>query len=196
VGCGTGEMSLLLAEMGYIVTGIDLSEKMLQKARFKANAANLKAWFEQGDAEKPGFEDDSFDSVINRHVFWTLFRPQSALHEWKRVLKDEGRLIVIDSLWMNASLESKLRRLIGDLSILILERQNPRKGWYSKETESALPHPHGMDAQKARDYLKEAGFKGINLMYLDNIQNIQKKHMSFSQKVTQNAANYMVYGDK
>lgn len=196
VGCGTGEMSLLLAEMGYIVTGIDLSEKMVQKARSKAKVSKLKVRFEPGDAEKLSFEDSSFDVVINRHVLWTLSRPKGALQEWKRVLKNEGKLIVIDSLWMDVSLENKLRRLIGDLSILILERQNPRRGWYSKETESTLPHPRGMDAQKARTYLEEAGFKGIDLAYLDNIRDLQRKHMPFSQKVTHNASYYMICGQK
>jgi len=196
VGCGTGEMSCLLAEMGYIVTGVDLSERMLQKARSKANVADLKVRFEPGDAEKLSFEDESFDAVINRHVFWTLLRPRSALQEWKRVLKNKGRLIVIDGLWMDVSLESKLRRLIGDLSILILKRRNPREGWYSKETELALPHPRGMDVQKARTYLEEAGFKGIDLTYLDNIRNIQRKHMPFSQRVTHDAAYYMICGQK
>jgi len=196
VGCGTGELSLLLAGMGYQITGIDLSNKMLSVARSKATASQLKAQFVTGDAESLNFDDESFDALINRHLLWTLPHPDSALREWKRVLTKEGRVIIIDGLWMNYSLENKLRRLIRDLSVIIMERQNPRKGWYSKKIEAKLPHPHGMDAKVAREYLEEAGFTEIELRDLDDIMDIQKTHMPFSQKVTQNSTYYMICGQK
>ncbi|KQC13309.1 MAG: hypothetical protein APR63_08965 [Desulfuromonas sp. SDB] len=50
VGCGTGRHSVGLAEKGYSVTGIDLSEQMLQKARIKADRKNLNIDFIQADA--------------------------------------------------------------------------------------------------------------------------------------------------
>jgi ubiquinone/menaquinone biosynthesis C-methylase UbiE len=50
VGCGTGRHSVGLAEKGYDVTGIDLSEQMLQKARIKAGKKNLNIEFIQTDA--------------------------------------------------------------------------------------------------------------------------------------------------
>ncbi|MFB3763869.1 MAG: class I SAM-dependent methyltransferase [Methanotrichaceae archaeon] len=196
VGCGTGEISLLLAEMGYQITGVDLSDKMLSIARSKAKASRLKAQFLRGDAESLNFDDESFDAVISRHLLWTLPHPDSALREWKRVLKNGGRVVIIDGLWMDGSLENKLWRLISDLSIIILERQNPRKGWYSKKTEAELPHPHGMDAQRAMTYLEEAGFDEIDQKILDDIKDLQRKHMPFSQKVTYNANYYMIYGKK
>lgn len=196
VGCGTGELSLLLAGMGHKVTGIDLSDEMLSVAISKAKASRLRAQFVTGDAESLNFDDESFDAVINRHLLWTLPHPDSALREWKRVLTKVGRVIIIDGLWMDGSLENKLRRLIRDLSVIILERQNPRKGWYSKKTEAKLPHPHGMDVKAARDYLEEAGFTEIEQRYLDDIMGIQRKHMPFSQIVTYNAKYYMICGQK
>lgn len=196
VGCGTGELSLLLAGMGHQITGIDLSDEMLSVARSKAKASRLRAQFVTGDAESLNFDDDIFDAVINRHLLWTLPHPDSALGEWKRVLIKGGRVIIIDGLWMDGSLENKLRRLIRDLSVIILERQNPRKGWYSKKTEAKLPHPHGMNAKAARDYLEEAGFTEIEQRDLDDIKEIQRRHMPFSQKITYNAAYYMICGKK
>jgi len=196
VGCGTGEISLLLAEMGHQVTGVDLSDKMLSVARSKGKASRIRARFVRGDAESLNFEEESFDAVINRHLLWTLPHPDSALKEWKRVLTNRGQVIIIDGLWMDGSMENKLRRMIRDLCVIILERQNPRKGWYSKKTESELPHPHGMDAKLARDYLEEAGFKAIEQRYLDDIMDIQRKRMPFSQKVTYNSTYYMICGEK
>ncbi len=49
IGCGTGSHALLFSAMGYIVTGVDLSEKMLQFARGKAAEQNRQMHFQQGD---------------------------------------------------------------------------------------------------------------------------------------------------
>ncbi|MDQ1252888.1 MAG: hypothetical protein QG646_2030, partial [Euryarchaeota archaeon] len=56
VGCGTGEIGLLFAEMGHHVTGLDLSEKMLAKAREKATKKMYESIFNEGDAEDPPIE--------------------------------------------------------------------------------------------------------------------------------------------
>lgn len=45
VGCGTGRHTIELSQRGYTVTGIDLSETQLQRAREKAERNNLKTNF-------------------------------------------------------------------------------------------------------------------------------------------------------
>jgi len=50
IGCGTGRHAIELAKRGYKVTGIDLSESQLQRAREKAREAGVNIQFEQGDA--------------------------------------------------------------------------------------------------------------------------------------------------
>lgn len=55
VGCGTGEISLRLAQAGYQVTGVDLSEEMLTVAQAKADAAGLHIpFFQQNMARMEG----------------------------------------------------------------------------------------------------------------------------------------------
>ena len=73
IGCGTGEMSLLLAQLGHSVTGIDLSENMLCVADEKARKKGLNIKFLKGDAEDPPFESNEFDVIVARHLFWTSF---------------------------------------------------------------------------------------------------------------------------
>jgi 2-polyprenyl-3-methyl-5-hydroxy-6-metoxy-1,4-benzoquinol methylase len=63
LGCGTGRHSVELAGRGYDMTGVDLSESMLKKAREKAAAAGLKIRFEKHDARKLPFSAE-FDAVI------------------------------------------------------------------------------------------------------------------------------------
>ena len=63
VGCGTGRHSIELTKRGYKITGIDLSETMLQKARNKAKAERLKIEFLNHDARNLPFNKD-FDVTI------------------------------------------------------------------------------------------------------------------------------------
>ncbi|MCX8160757.1 MAG: class I SAM-dependent methyltransferase [Candidatus Saccharicenans sp.] len=63
VGCGTGRHAIELARRGYSVTGIDLSESMLRRAREKARKDNVQVNFIQGDARALPFEGE-FDLAI------------------------------------------------------------------------------------------------------------------------------------
>ncbi len=63
VGCGTGRHTIELSKRGYDVTGIDLSESQLARAREKAESNNLKIDFQKEDARNLPF-DDEFDVAI------------------------------------------------------------------------------------------------------------------------------------
>jgi len=63
IGCGTGRHSIELSKRGYTVTGIDLSESMLKRAKNKASDQNLKIVFQKHDARKLPFFNE-FDLVI------------------------------------------------------------------------------------------------------------------------------------
>lgn len=63
IGCGTGRHTLELTKRGYDVTGIDLSEGMLKKARQKAAEMNLHVNFEKHDARALPFKS-AFDAAI------------------------------------------------------------------------------------------------------------------------------------
>ena len=63
VGCGTGRHAIELSNRGYIVTGIDLSETQLARARQKAESHNLKIDFQKQDARYLPFIDE-FDVAI------------------------------------------------------------------------------------------------------------------------------------
>ncbi|MCL2550322.1 MAG: class I SAM-dependent methyltransferase [Methanimicrococcus sp.] len=63
VGCGTGRHAIELSKRGYNITGIDLSESQLKRAREKAKAANLSIDFQCRDARNLPF-DGEFDAAI------------------------------------------------------------------------------------------------------------------------------------
>jgi len=63
VGCGTGRHAIELSKRGYHVTGVDLSENMLNRAREKASMAGVEIDFRLSDARSLPFEGE-FDLVI------------------------------------------------------------------------------------------------------------------------------------
>lgn len=63
IGCGTGRHTVELTKRGYNVTGVDLSDSMLEKAREKAVKQNLKIRFEKHDARNLPFLNE-FDAAI------------------------------------------------------------------------------------------------------------------------------------
>src|SRR5665647_1174042 len=127
VGCGTGEIGLLFAEMGHHVTGLDLSDKMLSKATEKTSKKMFDSTFKKGDAENPPFEAGTFDVVVSRHLLWTLPHPDDAVMNWKKLLKKGGALIVIDGLWNGWLIERIARQFISDFLTLLVERQYPKR---------------------------------------------------------------------
>ncbi|MGW4206525.1 class I SAM-dependent methyltransferase [Lentzea sp. NPDC004789] len=103
LGCGTGSLSVLLAAAGHRVQGVDLSTRMLSAAMAKARAAGVTAEFAQGDATEPPCASGSADVVLARHVLWALPDPATALEAWVRLLRPDGRLVLVEGHWSTGS---------------------------------------------------------------------------------------------
>jgi ubiquinone/menaquinone biosynthesis C-methylase UbiE len=99
LGCGTGSLAVLLAEDGHDVHGIDLSDRMVARARDKAAAAGVDVTFTPGDAADPELPPSSCDVVLARHVLWALPDPAAALARWVGLLRPEGRLVLVEGRW-------------------------------------------------------------------------------------------------
>jgi len=99
IGCGTGSLSLVLAELNYDVTGIDLSEAMIAGARAKTKAAGYSIRFQVMDACNPDFAPQQFDVIVCRHLLWALPDPALALRRWSKILIPRGRLVLIEGFW-------------------------------------------------------------------------------------------------
>jgi SAM-dependent methyltransferase len=96
VGCGTGSLALLAVEAGHRVLGVDLSPRMVERARAKlAGAATVLA----GDAADPPVGDRRFDAVLVRHLVWTLPDPRAAFERWVTLLRPSGRLVLVEGRW-------------------------------------------------------------------------------------------------
>jgi ubiquinone/menaquinone biosynthesis C-methylase UbiE len=99
VGCGTGSLSFVLAGLGHKVTGIDLSLSMITLARMKAATLGFEAEFYVMNAAFPRLTAKLFDAIVCRHLLWTLPEPKEVLQRWAELLKEKGRLILIEGYW-------------------------------------------------------------------------------------------------
>ena len=99
VGTGPGFFAILLRELGYSVTAIDLTPAMLEEAKKNAGALSGGICFMEMNAEALTFPDQSFDVVISRNLTWNLPHPERAYAEWARVLKPGGLLLNFDANW-------------------------------------------------------------------------------------------------
>ncbi len=98
-GCGTGLFSIGLASRspGWKVLGIDASRGMLEVARRKASERKLaNVTFAEGDVYELPFEAGHFDVVCAAGVLPNLNDHARALREWRRVLRTDGLLFVIE----------------------------------------------------------------------------------------------------
>lgn len=195
VGCGTGAMGLLLSGMGHNVTGLDLSEGMMSIGRKKAEGSGLSMIFLSGDAENPPFGDNTFDCVINRHLLWTLPNPEVALDNWCRVIKTGGKVLVIDGLWDDGTLGTKVRRTFSQTIAKIVEK-HPHGSLYSDVLNLSLPNRGGVPEEKARDYFSRAGLADISIQNLINIRENQKKRLKWYQKLNNSWSYYLISGVK
>jgi SAM-dependent methyltransferase len=97
LGCGTGSLSLLAAEQGHRVTGVDSSPSMVERAR--AKLAGRDTVVLRGDAAAPPVAEQRFDVVLVRHVLWTLPAPARALRHWHTLLRPGGRFVLVEGVW-------------------------------------------------------------------------------------------------
>jgi ubiquinone/menaquinone biosynthesis C-methylase UbiE len=94
VGCGTGNISLVLARRGARVVGLDVSGPMLTAAQQKARQHGLLlAWIRSGAAALP-FHKNSFDGVISILALDFMADRPGIVKEMRRVLRPGGFLLL------------------------------------------------------------------------------------------------------
>jgi ubiquinone/menaquinone biosynthesis C-methylase UbiE len=102
VGCGLGDDAFELARLvgsGGRVVGVDVSESMINTARVRASAQNLKVEFEVGDAQALRFADAIFDACRSERMLMHVPDADRAFAEMVRVTRPGGRLSMFDFNW-------------------------------------------------------------------------------------------------
>jgi SAM-dependent methyltransferase len=94
VACGAGQTAIPMSRAGAKVTGIDIATNLIEQARARAQAENLDARFDEGDAEMLPYPDGSFDIVVSLIGAMFAPRPELVAAELKRVCRPGGKIIM------------------------------------------------------------------------------------------------------
>ena len=154
--CGVGRHSLELAQRGFKVTGVDLTERYLNEAKKKAKEKMLKIDFVHDDMRK-FVRPDSFDFVIN---MFTSFGYFEKLEDDKKVAKN-----------IYKSLKKDGEFLIDMTGKEILSRIFRERDWY--EIEGTLV----LEERKLKEYW--SGIETRWIMFKDD----KKKEVKFSLRL-------------
>lgn len=161
VGTGSGQAAMVLAGLGHRVTGIDLSEGMLARARRHAATLANGPDFRLGDAVHPGLPDGSLDAVTSRYLMWTLREPEVAVANWIRLLRPGGTVAVVDSTWFPEGLD---------------DTPEGFAGWYDAEVRAALPLAAARSIDQTAEVLDAAGLKDVTVTPLTTIHDLDREH--------------------
>lgn len=124
VACNMGTTAIQLAKTyGCQITGIDLDEEALEKARqnIKDNQLESLIQVQRANATKLPFEDNSFDIVVNEAMLTMLplEAKEKAIREYLRVLKPNGFLLTHDVLLNTDDAEPVLAQLRDAINISV-----------------------------------------------------------------------------
>ncbi len=156
LGCGTGEMLFKLGKeypnVG-LLAGIDASEDMLELAKTKLKPFKA-ASLELGSIEKLPYPDEHFDLIVSSGVVHYVVDIASMSKEAFRVLKPQGRILLIDMAKesMVTKISSLLRRITDPGTVR----------YYSLHSASDLLRAQDFEIQSAE--LFKAGYFGLYLI--------------------------------
>jgi ubiquinone/menaquinone biosynthesis C-methylase UbiE len=96
-GIGTGRIAVPLAEKGYRITGIDISDKMLAllEEKLRQPEKALPVVFQKADVLNLPFSKKAFDIAVAGYFFYFIPQWQKAVRETLRVVRDSGALVIV-----------------------------------------------------------------------------------------------------
>jgi demethylmenaquinone methyltransferase/2-methoxy-6-polyprenyl-1,4-benzoquinol methylase len=163
VATGTGDfafeaLSILKPEK---IIGVDISEGMLEIAREKIRKRGLEDKIEVrlGDSEKLLFPDTTFDAVTVSFGVRNFENLEQGLRDICRVLKTEGKAVVLEFSNPKAFPVKQLYRFYSFRILPLFGRvfsKDPRAYTYLPESVAAFP-----DGERFLDIMRKAGFKTV-----------------------------------
>lgn len=114
VGCGDGELAVLLAGRGARVSAIDISESMIETARERAKKSHINVDFRVASAQDIPHGDQQFDMVIAVTILCFVKDASPVFREIARVLRPHGRLVIGElGKWSTWAMDRRIRSWFG-----------------------------------------------------------------------------------
>ena len=159
-GCGTGRNLVKLLRKSVRVDGLDLSPGMIAEAKETLKQLSLETNLLVGDLSCLPMRDSCYDAVINSAVLDHVRDIRPVMHEFGRVLRRGGTLIVSDT---------------HPEADLVLHRAKFRKGGIQYSIEE-YPHPF----EEIYTFAREAGMERISAVEMG----LSDQHRKFYDEET------------
>ena len=167
VGCGPGTEALVLADMGFRVTGLDFSTNMVETARYNSEKYGVKYGVILGDAMDLPFKNDSFDFIASNYALWAIPDPEKSMKEWLRVLRPGGKVAYVEGVW-NLKDPSFFRKIW--VKIAVRMRKKDGNGHTYDLTDEEKEHLANLWSKSAErpkddlDMMHSAGFSKVEII--------------------------------
>lgn len=176
IGCGSGEMTHLLAsELGCVITAIDKDVSLIHYAK---TAYPRYTNFAVADALSLPFENSTFDVVISHTFFTSIFDAERAMSEMQRVCVEHGKIISITAETFlhiphsvstpNTSWYDEYKCLRGKVDIL-----------FKDEAQKAS---NGVKPELIPEFFADCGLKNIAIYQLGKFFSLSNAAMSESER--------------
>lgn len=168
LACGTADLTIALARkaLDAKLSGYDLSEGMLEVGRHKVSAAGLdgRITLEQGNGEALPVETETADSVTIAFGIRNFEHPELGLKEMTRILKPNGRLVILEfSMPSNSLFRAIYKWYFKNILPTVA-------GWISGDRKAYEYLPKSVElfpsGQKFADMMLEQGCKTVTIKSL------------------------------
>ena len=156
VACGNGDLSVFLAQKGFHVTGIDISEVGISQAISYAKqekVANMTNFLVM-DGTQLNFDNNTFDSVIFPEVFEHVINSRRYISEAIRVLKQGGRIFISVPDTLEISWPGHIRLFTKETLSVELDQYTDNIIWYEMNFKKWLLCAFTPNAKKGNDVVE------------------------------------------
>lgn len=136
LGCGTGEFTQILSKKVIRVFGIDISPVMIEEARKRHSQENIQYSLQDFDEMD---EEIKYDYIVSIATFHHL-ELELALPKIGRMLKDGGKLIVLDLYQRKGILDILLDCIAVPMNLVLKKLKNKRLSEDPREVEAWKEH--------------------------------------------------------
>ena len=161
IACGTGDLSIAFANANAkSVIGIDFTQGMIDRANAKIDGTNIPIEFRRGDAMALELEDESADVISIAFGIRNVQDPAIAIEEFYRVLRQGGRLVVLE-------FSTPKNALIRYMNNIYTKHIMPRTASFVAGDDSGAYHylPKSIDtflgAEALAEQIEHIGFKRV-----------------------------------
>ncbi|MEK3780404.1 MULTISPECIES: methyltransferase domain-containing protein [Paenibacillus] len=161
IGCGQGELACRLSILGAKVTGVDLSEKLLEYAR---NRTDQVTWVNDNAMSLQKLEDESFDYVVSSVMLMDVSDHKQVFKAANRILKPNGTMIWVI---MHPCFQSPFSYPLGDGSRKIIRYDSQ---FWKSEGGGTIRSILGAYHRSISEYLNDFLICGFSLIRVDELE--------------------------